>query len=360
MKPASGVQNNIKEPVTPLGKKSKRLIESWFGYLAIGLMSASYILFGLLDFNLKDSNPFEIIASTAFTLVVGMTINKFFRLQAEINYMQDPDLVNDEIEHSEKVKKAEPLFRYGDRWSNVQNETALKNARVFKLASIGVSYTSCFDKENSFIGHSMIKTTKGLKGQDLKRQKRANKVIKEASTISLTPLTLTALTSISSKFLDPYNLGRDKEVFESLQVKKDLSSKVVVALVFGMFGLGFVQDPSWDMVIASSMQVALFLVTGLISYYVKMSFLLGEYKNSVKEKSKLIDRFIQWAIEKQQEEVNLNGNTNKDNTNENSTTTGGGTQENYSIKFSPIHNGGSTIGSTTTPSVSGADEKAVD
>ena len=352
------VDTNVElSPQTNIAKKAWGFLGNWFGYVAVIVASIVYLFLGWFDLVEKDATLLSIIASSGIILAFGYFINQFFRLQALLDMAKAPEIIEAEKEHEITIEKASEYLEYSEPWTDEEMRQALKNARTYLMASAGLAYKLYFDTSGNFIGDDLYPDVKVKDKRKRKRNKQITNAINKARYFKITPLTITNLISSESVTLDPHKLGRDKKTYQKMENSKDLVMKTMFALIFGYFGFQIIQGASWAEMMETGLQVVFFYLIGAITYYNTTAYMMGEYRGSVIKKTRYLKKFTHWVTNNLAtlKEVKNNGNNG-----ENTTTISRGTQENYSSEFSPNHIGGSTIGSTTTPSVSRADEKAVD
>lgn len=311
-------------PQTKISKKAWSFMEKWFGYIAIVVASVVYLFWGWFDLVEKDTTILAIIASSAIILAFGYFINQFFRIQALIDMAKAEEITKAEMEHDSKIAEAEPYYEYSDDWTEVETANALRNARMYIMASAALSYSLYFDENGLFIGEDKIPS---LKVQDKAKKARNKEIvhaINKARYFKLTPLTITDLTSSESVSLDPHKFGRDKKRFQREENRKDFITKILFALVFGYFGVKMLDNPSWGTLMETALQVVFFYLTGAVTYYTTTAYMMGEYRGSVIKKTRYLSKFINWV---KQNQVKLNEVKQHGSNSQNATATSGGTQE---------------------------------
>ena len=254
------------------------------GLIAVSVISFAYSFWGYFTLNLSDRSLLEMFISGGISLVVAFLIDTMLRLQGIVDGGHDIDVVSAEKNHAEKIKEANPFMNYGDEWAEEETKNALKVARTHILANSGLRYIDYFDGEGGFKEIDIEKPSKEASKEVHARYKEKVTAITKARTFKVTPLTVSMLTSTERIELDQTNTGRVPSQYLIHATRLKGLAKVTGFFIFGFITFNTVQNPSWNNFFSGVLQVLIYLVVGLISYYLAYTFMRGEYRNGLVRK----------------------------------------------------------------------------
>ena len=109
--------------------------------------------------------------------------------------------------------------------------------------------------------------------------------------MKLTPLSAGELTSEGGKQQDPFYFGRTKAQYEAQHSLGDLISKFGTAIIFGYYGVSLIENFDYARLIWTTLQVALFLVMGVIKMYQAYNFVVDEFRGRIVKKIDNLQKF---------------------------------------------------------------------
>jgi hypothetical protein len=170
---------------------------------------------------------------------------------------------------------------------------------------VGLRYVDCFDSEGVPILQDFTRDAPAV-------QKRKKCALRRATRLKLSKVSATVLTSNGEQFEDPYYLGESKSQYERRTNVKDVVSKLLVAVVFGYFGVSFIDGFQWSELIWRCLQVAILLAMGTVKMTRSRLFVVDTYRSSIVKKINYLQMFENWAITQRPErEEEKNGDANK-------------------------------------------------
>ena len=173
-----------------------------------------------------------------------------------------------------------------DEWCKNKNREARKTAQCKILATAGITY------EEFFKGLYRVISPEGddfVVESDLSKEKK--RAIKKARRVSLTPLSASALTSDGGAKNDPYYLGMEKREYSFRRDGRQLIGKIMCGVLFGFYGVKLISDFNVANLIWTAIQVALFLIMGVIAYLQAYFFIVDEYRHRVIKKIDNLEKF---------------------------------------------------------------------
>lgn len=267
-------------------EKTKDFLKVNFFFFVVAIACVVYVIRGFVTIVETGKTIGEIIADGFVSALFGFFISKLLSLQGLAKGEQDPNVIKTNNLHAKTVEKISPKIYQLDEWCEMKNREALKTAQSKKLATAGVAY------EDFVKGIYRIITTDGEKfviERELPKEKL--KVVKKARKISLTPLTSSALTSDGGNIVDPYYLGMEKKEYTIKRDGKQLISKIMCGVLFGFYGVKLIADFNVSNLIWTAIQVALFLIMGVISYLQAYFFIVDEYRHRIIKKIDNLEKF---------------------------------------------------------------------
>ncbi len=271
-----------------MNERVKVFFKQNIGYLIVALVSLIYIATAVINVEKTGKTLAEIIADGAIVLFLGFSINRVFDLQGILNGNREAKVQATYALHNQKVLKISPYIDRLDDWCKIKNEENLRVQRTRILATEGMKYEDYFDEGGAAkdfkIDEERLKN-KILRSDELRRIHCFRKALR----LKLTPLSAGALTSEGGKTQDPYFFGRTKSQYEKQTSIQDIVSRILIAFIFGYYGVSPLIDFSYANLIWKALQVGLFLIMGTITMYNSYIFIVDEYRGRIIKK---IDNLI--------------------------------------------------------------------
>ena len=93
-----------------IAERIKDAFRSNFGYLAVILVSVSYVATSFMTLATTGKNVFQIISDGVLSFVVGILINRMFETQGVINGDADPRVIRSVEKHAGTVEEIAPYL----------------------------------------------------------------------------------------------------------------------------------------------------------------------------------------------------------------------------------------------------------
>ena len=270
--------------------KIKDMLRQNIGYIAVAFVSLVYILTAFLAIDRTGKTVARIIADGAIAFCLGVLINRLFDLQGMMSGEQEERVQRIKEEHSEIVFRVASHIELLDGWCEQENAKNYRLQRTKILARVGMKYEDCFDergvakpwtpKEENFHNRFLRKT-----------EKRKARAYKKAVALELTPLIGGELTSDGGKYSDPYYFGRTKAQYEAQGSVGDVMIKLGITVIFGYYSVSVLDDFNFANLIWTTLQVALFLIMGVISMYRAHNFITDEFRGRIVKKIDNLQKF---------------------------------------------------------------------
>lgn len=267
-------------------EKTKDFLKINLFFIVVAVACAVYIVRGFVNIVETGKTVGEIIADGFVSALFGFFISKLLSLQGIAKGENDPNVINTNMLHARAVEKISPKIYLLDEWCEQKNAEAKRNAQTKILAVAGITINEfergvyrVFDKDGEC-----------FKSEDmLSKEKR--KAIRRARRVSLTPLSASSLTSDGGNKNDPYYFGLEKREYSLRRDGKQVISKILCGLLFGYYGVKLIADFNVADLIWTAIQVALFLIMGVISYLQSYFFIVDEYRHKIIKKIDNLEKF---------------------------------------------------------------------
>jgi len=290
-------------------KTVENVLRRRLGAIGVAVVSSAYLFWGFFELREKDASWLELVVSGALTVVVAFLIDTMLRWQGLTDGGADIDVVSAQKAHREQVLASVDYFGYADEWADDENAKVLKKARTHVLAQTGLRYSDFFEEDGKTLNTSIPEPAKDAPKYIRKRYLEQVAAYKRAAKFKITPVTLTKITSDTGNTLDENNLGRTIGEYTSGKAKAAAMFKVTGFAVFAKVAFGFIENPGWESFYYGLLQVSLFFMFGLLSYYFAYTYMTGEYRGSLLKKTMLLARLVAYGKQKERE---ANGNKGYD------------------------------------------------
>lgn len=276
-----------------MNDKVKDFFKQSIGYFVVAFTCIIYILTALIRIEETGKTIAQIIADGVVAFLLGIFIARMFDLQGMMNGNKTSKVEAVRNAHSEMVTKVADYIDKLDVWCENENKTNYKVERTKILARAGLRYDDCFDENGvakDWSPDPVKLENKLTKRLEKRKQRGYNKAVK----LKLTSITSSELMSEGGKQNDKFNFGRTKAEYEKSSSLKDIVSKAGTAIIFGYYGVTLIQDFDYASLIWMALQVAIFLITGVIKMYQSYNFILDEYRGRIIKKIDNLQKFYNY------------------------------------------------------------------
>ena len=272
--------------------KKQSITEAFYknaGYIAVMLISAMYVAGSLVTISRTGRSVQEIVGTGVISLIVGIMINGCFRTIGIRRGDEDERMEATVALHGACVEEIAPYIELLDDFCAQESKTALKEARTRILCREGMRYTDCFDSEGVAIPCS-------FKKEERKRKRAYNKALR----VRVTPLASSALTTNGASHKDPYDFGKSKKEFSGYRGASDLLIRLVMAIMFGYFGVQLSGEINVAVLIWNGLQIVLYVTGGIIQMYSSYMWVIEDYRGGIVRRIDVLQKFKRWAVDKRE------------------------------------------------------------
>lgn len=284
-----------------MNEKVREFIKNNAGYFIVAFVCIIYVLTSYLTIDRSGKSVARIIGDGAVALFLGLFINTMLGLQGMMLGDRDERVRATAEEHEKIVLRISPYIDKLDEWCDEENAKNYKTQRTKILARAGLKYSDCFDSDG--VAKDWTPNGENLNGPLKRIELKKIKAYKAAVNLKLTALSAGDLTSEGGRDSDPYYFGRTKAQYETQSGIKELVSKIGTALIFGYYGVRLVDEFSFANLIWTGLQVATFLITGMIKLYKDYNYVIGEFRGRIVKKTDNLQKFENY-VKAQEEKTN--------------------------------------------------------
>ena len=288
------------------------------GYIVVVLISLVYVASSLINISKSGKTVYEIIGAGVLSLIVGIMINGVFRSIGVRKGDEDERTVATNALHAKTVDEISPYIDKLDSFCERENKRVLREIRTRILAREGMKYSDYFDDEGNAINAKCKMTippsrncdtplapkgaenAKSVKqGEDgvgddalgVPLEKTREKAYKKALRVKLKPLVSSNLTSDGVKASDPFDFGKSKREYTAKRSASDVAIKLMMAIIFGYFGVSLANEINVAAIIWNGLQIILYVTGGVIQMYNSYMWVVDDYRGSVIKKIDYLQKF---------------------------------------------------------------------
>ena len=278
------------------------------GYFAVALISLIYVASSLVNISRTGRSIYEIIGTGVLSLIVGTMINGVFRSIGVRRGDEDERTVATNSLHAKAVDEIVPHIEMLDRFCEEENKRALREIRTRILANEGLKYSDYFD-EDGYLKNTEPFTQPLPEGRHHVHKIRHDERAKErayhkALRVKIKPLIASNLTSDGVRSSDPFDFGKSKKEFTSQKNASDIVIKLLMAVIFGYFGVSLASEINVASIIWNALQIILYITGGVIQMYSSYMWVVDDYRGSVIKKIDYLQKFKNFIGEKANERQN--------------------------------------------------------
>ena len=155
------------------------------------------------------------------------------------------------------------------------NSNALENAKSIMPSPAGKGDRATVDEES-------------ISSRNEKLRRRA---YHKALHVKLKPLLSSNLTSDGVRATDPFDFGKSKREYTARRNASDAIIKLLMAIIFGYFGVSLANEINVASIIWNGLQIILYITGGVIQMYNSYMWVVDDYRGSVIKKIDYLQKF---------------------------------------------------------------------
>ncbi|MBR2024972.1 MAG: hypothetical protein IKA02_04115 [Clostridia bacterium] len=263
------------------------------GYYCVGLISLCYIASSLILISKTGRSVCEIIGTGFISMVVGSLINGSFRSIGIRRGEENEKTVETLSDHSKTVEEISPYIDTLDEFCDRENKMAKKRIRTKILASVGLKYQDCFDEDGTLIKFDLTELDKTRQ-----KDKKVKNAYEKAKNLKIKELTPDSLTTEGGNEENPFDFGKSKSSYNKNRSFSDVLVRVIMAVIFGYFGVTLVSEVNFATIIWNTLQIVMYVSSGVVGMYSTYMWVVNDYRQGVIKKIEYLKRFKIFAEQK--------------------------------------------------------------
>lgn len=247
--------------------------------IIVVLVAIAYIFYQMVGLQVTDTNPLVLIAQAFMGIVCGVAIKQALGENGFSRGYNSKFWLDEEEKYNAACNTANPYMERVDNFYQYEEIEKKRNYRRAKLQGARLKYDQWFDKDGNYIG-----SIENFNKLDKKQKRVLNKCIK----IKIYPLNLFSQYDISNE------KWTKKEPTDRAQRGKNATRNTISATliaIIGVYFIPFLSGWSWASFISSTMQVAMWVLFGILQLFTNYNFVTQDKVALLRKKKEDIRRF---------------------------------------------------------------------
>lgn len=253
--------------------------------LIVALVGVAYVLYQMVSLETTKLNPLILISQAFIGIVCGVTIKQSLGENGFSKGYNSSFWREEEQKYNDACGFAIPYMDRVDNFYISEEIEKRKNYRREHLQAKRMKYENWFDKDGNYIGKH-----EDYKKLTWKQKLTLNKCIRVKIYI---PNLFSQYATVSEKYTH-------REVTDKTQRARNITKNTISATLVAIIGVYFVpvlNSWNWASLIASTMQVALWVGFGIMQLYKNYSYVVNDKTALLREKKKDISKFVKGCEE---------------------------------------------------------------
>lgn len=247
--------------------------------IVVVMVSVSYIFYQILTFEKTETNPLVLIAEAIIGIICGIIIKQSLGENGFSKGYNSSIWKEEEEKYNNSCNSAIDYIDRVDNFYTVIYREKLMRYRKNHLQGVRLRYIDWFSDDGDYIG----------KKEDYAQLSfRQKMVLKKCIRVKIYVLNL------FSEYATASEQDTHPELTDNRQRRRTLTKNTLSAIVIAIIGVYFsplLGTWNWANLIASSLQVSLWILFGILQLYTNFNYVVQDKVNTLKEKKKYIARF---------------------------------------------------------------------
>lgn len=247
--------------------------------IVVVLVAVAYIFYQMVGLKVTDTNPLVLIAQAFMGIICGVAIKQALGENGFSRGYNSKFWLDEEDKYNQACNTANPYMERVDNFYQYEEIEKKRNYRRAKLQGVRLKYDNWFDKDGNYIG-----SIENYNKLDKKQKRVLNKCIK----VKVYPLNLFSQYDISNE------KWTKKEPTDRAQRGKNATRNTISATliaIIGVYFIPFLSTWSWASFISSTMQVAMWVLFGILQLFTNYNFVTQDKVALLRKKKEDIRRF---------------------------------------------------------------------
>ncbi len=274
------------------------------GYFAVLLVSLAYIGSSFIIISKTGKSALEIIASGVISMTVGLLINGVFRSMGVSRGELDEKTLQTARLYSQSIDEISPHLDRLEEFCESENKRETKRVRQQILAAEGLRYSELYGEDGIVSSYDFsLYSDEEIKGAQFRRRlamryanHKRKKAFNRALKIKIKQLTPSTLTCEGVKENNPFDFGKSKREYSSQKNLTDAIGRVVMAIIFGYFGVTLVSEVNPAVLIWNTLQIVMYVASGVLQMYSSYFWVVDEHRAGIIKKIDYLQKFKAYAL----------------------------------------------------------------
>ena len=247
--------------------------------IVVVLVAIAYIFYQMVALQPNDINPLVLLAEAFMGIICGVAIKQALGENGFSRGYNSKFWLDEEEKYNQACNTANPYMERVDNFYQYEEIEKKRNYRRAKLQGVRLKYEQWFDQDGNYIGDIELYN---------KLDKKQKNVLNKCIRVKIYVLNL----------FSQYNVSVDqdtkKEITDRLQRSKNLTKNTVAAVIIAIIGVYFIPQLnswSWASFISSTMQVAMWVLFGILQLFNNYNFVTQDKVALLRQKKEIIRRF---------------------------------------------------------------------
>ena len=269
----------IQEKLEEIQGVASRYIKTIAMDLVVVLVAIAYVFYQMVTLEVTELNPLVLLAEAAVGIIAGVVIKQSLGENGFSRGYNSTIWAEEEDKYNAACNTANPYMERVDNFYMYEEIDKKKNYRRQHLQEIRLKYDMWFDKEGNYIG-----SNEEYAKLDRKQKRILNKCIR----VKIYPLNLFSQYTISTE------QDTNKEITDKEKRARNIMQNTIAATLIAIIGVYFIPQIkgwNWGSFISSTMQVALWIMFGIIQLYTNYNYVVQDKVAILRKKKETIKRF---------------------------------------------------------------------
>jgi len=270
----------LDEKIEEMQSFALRYIKTIAMDVIVVLVALAYIFYQMITLTPTNLNPLILIAQAIMGIICGVVIKQALGENGFAKGYTSKHWNEEEQKYNDACNTAVPYMDYAENFYMYEEISKRKNYRRQHLQEARLKYSMWFDKDGNYIG---------TKEMEKKLEARQRRVLYKCIRVKIYPLNLFSQYTIST------DQDTKREPTDKLQRAKNTSKNTITATLIAIIGVYFIPQITgwnWASFISATMQVAMWVLFGIIQLYQNYNFVVQDLVAVLRKKKETIQRFI--------------------------------------------------------------------
>jgi len=256
-----------------------RYIKTFAMDIIVVVVALAYILYQMVHLEPNEVNPLVLLAEAFMGILCGVVIKQALGENGFSKGYNSVFWTDEERKYNSACDTANPYMERVDNFYLFEEVEKKKNYRLQNLQAVRLKYDNWFDKDGNYIG-----TKEMYDKLDFRQKLRLKKCIKVKIYV----------LNLFSQYATSIEQDTKKEITDRIQRGKNITKNTLSATIVAVIGVYFIpmlNEWSWASFFSSTMQVALWVLFGILQLYTNYNFVVQDKVALLRKKKEIIKKF---------------------------------------------------------------------